>query len=781
MSDRRWPKKIFRPERQVAKELKNYYHIETYRNLSDSSFCLVCVDYQTLELLHSLREPQRYARWIEDYNGRQVRISKTEDEQFVDYLWAKLQEQLADVVCIDALADVIAERLDIVGINDTLKELLAVQKYKLAAITDGKVRDHYFDPARPEEFAAKLGMTLAELQEEVNIDYDYNPTDGDVGWPNMASLDGVGTRRMVEEVPSVFIFDGWTADMSIADMMADTQYETITNGPIEHIDGAIPMGDMLAGKFDRLDLALRHLVGMFSRNGQITVDLPEEPYIRNPLTGERTPLHQLMLQLGLGAAWPTRTYTNPSVFTVGRSQADDPHSYDPHKAPYYPSYLGKILLESLKSGATSDILISPGIPVVGMTPAIPATQLNPEIPSRPFYSGTTDIWFPGNDGIGLADMLKLPEDSQYSYTTPIGNILLEYKDGKVYATPPGGERRKIYPTVDLKPEQAYKDNLAQLVNDVFKLADTDPNLRPNIQTHAQILNSLQGGGSGGGTAPDLTAIVGGLTGIKNAISALELAGCCDDIQAISTVLTTINGTANKIVEAIKDIELNNINVLNTGETAYINVGDGCCDPPNGAGAGNGAGTGGGQPAPLDQPLPNEQPIPKDDICSWVEMILDSIISVYEWILWGIEWGLAFFGDTLVGKIVSYLLKNKWFISKIVAVGLIDPLPDEVVTLPAGATLLVTVLVDLAIKLGVEALRTLIEVLKVEKQVLLAVLCDYDYGDENIAEKIDDFIDDVVRNFSENQAEIRKFLEVVFKNPDVLRKFLYQPAPVNLLK
>jgi hypothetical protein len=563
--------------------------------------------------------------------------------------------------------------------------------------------------------------------------------------------------------------------MSIADMMADTQYETITNGPIEHIDGAIPMGDMLAGKFDRLDLALRHLVAMFSRNGQITVDLPEEPFIRNPLTGERTPLHQLMLQMGLDAAWPTRSYANPSVFTVGRSQADDAHSYDPHKAPYYPSYLGKILLESLKSGATSDILISPGIPVVGMTPAIPATQLNPEIPSRPFYSGTTDIWFPGNDGIGLADMLKLPEDSQYSYTTPIGNILLEYKDGKVYATPPGGERRKIYPTVDLKPEQAYKDNLAQLVNDVFKLADTDPNLRPNIQTHAQILNSLQGGGSGGGTAPDLTAIVGGLTGIKNAISALELAGCCDDIQAISTVLNTINGTAKEIVEAIKQIELNNINVLNTGETAYINVGDGCCEPPNGAGAGagSGAGTGGYTPPSLDEPLPNEQPVPDADICDWVEYTLDTIISFLEWILWAVEWGNYFFGETPVGKLIVLLARNKQFIAALVALGLVDPLPDEVVTLPAATVTILSVIIVEAIDLGIQLLKSIVQVVKDNKQFALDLFCDYRFDAADIPDLLDDWIDEIIKQLPTDADKVRKFLRLIVKDENIMRKFKYK--------
>jgi len=772
---RRRPKKIFRPERQVNKELKNYYHIDTYRNLSDSSFCLLCVDYQTLELLHSLKEPQHYARWIEDYNGRQVRI-KPQDEQFVDRLWAKLQEQLANVVCIDALADTIAERLEIVGINDSLKELIAIEKYKLAAMTNGVVLDHYFDPARPADFAAKVGVAVEDLPA-----WDLNPTDSDILWPNMESYQDIGENRLrIEEVPSVWIYDGWTSDMSIADMMADTQYETITNGPIEHIDGAIPMADMLAGKFERLDLGIRHLVGVFTRNGQVTRDLAEEPFIRNPLTGETTPLHQLMLQLGLDAAWPTRSYVSPSVFTVGRSQADDSNSYDPHKAPYYPSYLGKILLESLKSGATSDILISAGLPVVGMTPAIPATPLNPEIPPRPFYSGTTDIWFPGNDGIGLADMLKLPEDSQYSYTTPIGNILLEYKDGKVYATPPGGEKRKIYPTVDLKPEQAYKENLARLVNDIFKLADDDPNVRPDIKTHAQILNSLQVGGGGGGTAPDLTGIATGLGGIKSAIEALELAGCCDDIGAIATVLETINDTANRIVQAIKDIEIHNTNILNTGETASIAV-DGSITGGKGTGNSSTSPTEGAQPAPLDQPLPNEQPIPSTDVCRWVEMIIDSIIEFYEWLLRAIEWGITFFGATPVGKIVSYLLENKWFIAQLTAIGLVDPLPDEVVTLPTGTATLITAVVNIAVRLELAYLRLLIEALKLNKQILLGALCNYKYDATNLKDKINVFIESVVREFDDHKEEIRDLLQMVFENPDVMRKFLYQPAPQNLLQ
>lgn len=764
--------KRFIPERQVHPELKNYYQIDLYRGLSDSNFFLLCVDMQTLELLHSLKEPKYYARWLLD-NGN--RISSQDDKDFVDYLWGKLQEQLANVVCIDALADTIAERLEIVGINDSLKELIAIEKYKLAAMTNGVVLDHYFDPARPADFAAKVNVPVDDLPT-----WDLNPTDGDVLWPNMESFQDIGENRLrIEEVPSVWIYDGWTSDMSIADMMADTQYETITNGPIEHIDGAIPMADMLAGKFERLDLGIRHLVGVFTRNGQITRDLPEEPFIRNPLTGETTPLHQLMLQLGLEAAWPTRTYVNPSVFTTGKPQADDPHSYDPHKAPYYPSYLSKILLESLKSGATSDILLSAGIPILGMTPAIPATPLNPEIPSVPFFAGSTDIWFPGNDGIGLADMLKLPEDTQYSYTTPIGDILIEYKDGKIYATI-DGHKVKIYPTVDLKPEAKYNSNVAELINEVFKLADDDPNLRPDIKTHAQILNSLQVGGGGGGTTPDLSGIAAGLGGIKSAIEALELAGCCDDVQAIATVLETINDTANRIVEAIKDIEIHNTNILNTGETANIAV-DGCITGGTGGNSTNPSTGTGAQPAPLDQPLPNEQPIPSNDVCRWVEMILDSVINVYEWLLWAVQWGLSFFGSTPVGKIVTYLLENKWFIGQLTTIGLIDPLPDEVVTVPVGTATLITSLVNIAVRLELAYLRLLIESLKLNKAILLTALCNYKYDATNLKDKINDFIESVVREFDDHKEEIRDLLQMVFENPDVMRKFLYQPAPQNLLQ
>jgi len=249
------------------------------------------------------------------------------------------------------------------------------------------------------------------------------------------------------------------------------------------------------------------------------------------------------------------------------------------------------------------------------------------------------------------------------------------------------------------------------------------------------------------------------------------AGTGTDMDGVEKGLASINSSilssSDKIAQAISEIELNNVNILNTGETAYINVGDGCCEPPNGAG------TGGYTPPSLDEPLPNEQPVPDADICDWVEYTLDTIISFLEWILWAVEWGNYFFGETAVGKLIVLLAKNRQFIAVLVALGLVNPLPDEVVTLPAATITLLSVIIVEAIDLGIQLLQSVVQVVKANKQFALDLFCDYRFDAADIPDLLDDWIDEIIKQLPTDADKVRKFLRLIVKDENIMRKFKYK--------
>lgn len=226
-------------------------------------------------------------------------------------MWGKLEEQLADVACLDELTGV-------------LKELVAIKKMELAAKTDGVIRDHYPDPARLDEFAAKVGLTVGDL-----------PTsDNDLSWPELSRFDDLGSnRKMIDEVPSVWISEGMVTSKSMADMYAETMYATPISDPLGVVTPVwVGFANSVANNLERVDLALRHINAKFSRNGQIQLDLPEEPFTYNILTGARISIRSLIRQYApsLINLWPIKVYTaGGSVFTWGGLKSDDPQKYDP--------------------------------------------------------------------------------------------------------------------------------------------------------------------------------------------------------------------------------------------------------------------------------------------------------------------------------------------------------------------------------------------------------------------------------------------------------------------
>jgi len=281
-----------------------------------------------------------------------------------------------------------------------------------------------------------------------------------------------------------------------------------------------------------------------------------------------------------------------------------------------------------------------------------------------------------------------------------------------------------------------------------------------------------------GVETQLGAISSKLNGVDKLQTVIErklvdLINALEGSLGKSNDTTTIKTALEQIAQAISEIDIINTNILNTGETAYINVGDGCCEPPNGAGAGSGAGTGGYTPPSLDEPLPNEQPVPDADICDWVEYTLDTIISFLEWILWAVEWGNYFFGETAVGKLIVLLAKNRQFIAVLVALGLVNPLPDEVVTLPAATITLLSVIIVEAIDLGIQLLQSVVQVVKANKQFALDLFCDYRFDAADIPDLLDDWIDEIIKQLPTDADKVRKFLRLIVKDENIMRKFKYK--------
>jgi len=334
----------------------------------------------------------------------------------------------------------------VTDLNDTLKEMLGVQKYLLAALTDGVVRDHYYDPGHAQDFADKVGVAVDDLPV-----WDLNPLDGDILHPNMATFDGVGTntvidpntnlpvlttsRRMVEEVPSVFIYDGWASDMTMAELYVDTMYQNIwPKAELPVPTGTIPFTDALIENMERQDLALRHINAKLSRSGRVELNLQDEPQVRDPMTGKRMILTDFFAQNLMPwpvGAWPLMAFTHPSVFTAGAPNAQDVLGVMEGQLAL-DSWIGDSTARGLLAGFRPTIRLTEGLAPLLTFPAInfplPGTLGTIQIPPIPLFAGTMDMYIPGDGGRGLADQLKLEEDKveQIINVPGIGNVAIKW-------------------------------------------------------------------------------------------------------------------------------------------------------------------------------------------------------------------------------------------------------------------------------------------------------------------------------------------------------------------
>ena len=350
----------------------------------------------------------------------------------------------------------------VADLNTTLKEqvkateaIVTLLKYLTAAVTDGVVRDHYYDPAKPEVFAENVGVDVADLPA-----YDFNPTDGDIFHPNLSTFDEIGnsiltdpvtgttwstSRRMVEEVPSTFIYDGWTDDVTMAEMYAQTMYHNVGTASIPFMEG-------LTNNLERIDLVLRHLDAKLSRSGRLDLNLPDVPQLRNPLTGERVELAKVLDEalanggnwlgvpippvFGPGSPWPLLAYTKPSVFTAGAPRSDDPLGVN-EETFNTDTYVGEILANGLLANWRPTIRLTEGLAPIFEFPALdiplPSGLGNITIPAIPLYAGTYEGVIPGEPGRSLAYLLKQEEEPVIrSVDLPvIGTVLFRWQRDKL--------------------------------------------------------------------------------------------------------------------------------------------------------------------------------------------------------------------------------------------------------------------------------------------------------------------------------------------------------------
>jgi hypothetical protein len=333
----------------------------------------------------------------------------------------------------------------VADLNDSLREMVGIQKHLLAALTDGVVRDFYYDPGHPEDFAAKVGVPVGNLPT-----WNLNPLDGDILHPNMESFDSIGTnividpntnlpikvtsRRQVEEIPSVFIYDGWTDDMSMADLYVDTMYQNIWPKAGDPPTGTVPFTDALMENMERQDLALRHINAKLSRSGRVELNLQDEPQVRDPITGKRMILTDFFAQNGLAwpvGAWPLMAFTHPSVFTAGAPNSQDVLGVM-EGALALDSWLGDSTARGLLAGFRPTVRLTEGLaPILTFPPInfpLPGNLGTIQIPPIPLFAGIYDLYIPGDSGRGLADQLKLEEDKvEKVFDVPgLGNVAMKW-------------------------------------------------------------------------------------------------------------------------------------------------------------------------------------------------------------------------------------------------------------------------------------------------------------------------------------------------------------------
>lgn len=722
---------------------------------------------------------QRQIAWLEDIVARLTNSGYYNQPDYIASLWG-IDANHADWPDIQEFSEEIRYCLmngckvgemvnGLYDINTTLKHIFG-------AISDGMVRDHLFDPARPEVFAAKVGVAVEDLPT-----WDLNPTDGDILWPNMSSYDDIGNNRLrIEEVPSVFIFDGWTSDLSMAEMYAETMYYNIF--PKATIpDGAIPFAAIMTETLERLELAMRNIDAKLSRSGRLDLNLPDVPHIRHPITGKRTELSVLLGQYGIpltgpsGAPWPLVGWTKPSVFTAGAPRSDDPLGVF-EEYFNYDSHIAEAVAKGLIADWRPTIRLTQGLAPLLTFPAfaidLPGGIGSINIPPMPLYAGTYDAYVPGESGRGLADLLKQEEEVKiFSFDVPgVGTVEAKWDRHRFFIKIPTlpalpgagilppqltawlnvngghaflsglvpGEWTQIFPYVRTvyqrniyEATKIKNPGLGQLFKDILQIQvdnpthdPADPTSKPTIDglTFAELFYIRP-------NDPNYRANIQSHAQILNFLQIqwsnqlAELIQAIDDCCADNSAPSEIAPILNAIAQTMECLEATN----NALVVIHGGVSPDCAPDTT---------------VPLD--------------CSNMAKLYDELVNILDWLVWGVET----VGGFVAAPIVSALTGFRWFTTLLLAAGLVEPTPaEEIVTIPLWLGAMLTYVVEKIIALGATLARDMVNAMKANRTAIVNLLCGA--TDLNIETQIDDAISLVAGGFAD--AGVRLIVQDLLEN------------------
>lgn len=723
----------------------------------------------------------RQIAWLSDIIGRLTREQYYKNPEYLAELWG-IDTTHADWPAIQDFCEDVEACLimgcKVSDLNDTLKEMLGVQKYLLAALTDGVVRDHYFDPGHKEDFATKVNVPVGDLPT-----WDLNPTDGDILWPNMSSYDDIGDNRLrVEEIPSVFIYDGWLSDYSLADMFAETQYYNLLP-QAELPNGSIPSTQIFVECLERMELAMRHIDAKLSRSGRLDLHLPDVPQIRHPVTGQRTEVSTLLGQYGIpltgpsGAPWPLVAWTKPSVFTAGAPRSDDPLGVF-EEAFNYDSHAAEALAKGLIADWRPTIRLTQGLAPVLTFPAIniplPGNIGTVTLPPMPLYAGTYDAYVPGESGRGLADLLKQEEDIKiWDFDLPgVGTVEAKWDRHRFFVKIPSlpslpgggtvpnwisnyvgqsylgglvpGQWTQIFPYVRTTYQQAIYEKtkiknpgLGQLFKDILQIQVDNPAFDP--------------------LDPASKATIDGLTFAELFYIKPDDPNYRANIQSHAQILNFLqiqwSNQLAELIQAIDDCCANNTDELIKPTLEKIAQTMECLEATNNALVQIHGGT-----SPDCAP---DTTVPLN--CDDMAKLYDELVNILDWCVWAVE----YFGGMLAGPIVNALVTFRWFTALLVAAGLVEPSPaEEVVTVPLGVVALLTYAVEKAIQLGAVLARDMVNALKANRTAIINLLCGA--TELSIETQTDTAIQLIKDSFADADVKVlvQDLLENYLKSPEI---------------
>lgn len=164
-------------------------------------------------------------------------------------------------------------------------------------------------------------------------------------------------------------------------------------------------------------------------------------------------------------------------------------------------------------------------------------------------------------------------------------------------------------------------------------------------------------------------------------------------------------------------------------------------------------------------------IPRD--CQAVASGVDALIEILDWEVYAVDMMATVLNITGVTALVEWLIAQRWYITALSAAGLVNPLPDEPVTIPANIITWATVVVAAMVTAGATLNNKIVDEIKANRNGIIDILCDA--TDTDINSKLDDVIQiikDTVTDVGEKgliQDILQKFLKSAISTGVILSK------------